>query len=379
MSKTGEKPIRVAHVIGKWVGGGLEAIVLNYYKYLDRSQVQFDFIVDIGSPRIPREEIEQLGGRIIIVPRYEDVFHYIRELARIFREENYTIVHSHINTMSVFPLCAAWISKVPIRIAHSHSTSNKKEKKKDFIKKCLRPLAKNFATDYFCCSELAGRWLFGNRTYNKGNVYLLRNAIDTGNFRFSQKSRVEKRNELQIKENQILIGHIGRFVTQKNHSFLIKVFQEIHRKNKETILVMVGEGPLLELMKQKVKELQLDEAVIFTGQRCDTNELYSAFDVLLLPSLYEGLPVVGVESQTAGLPCIMSDEITKEIKVLDSTKLLPFSLGAKRWAEEVLDSFVVVKRKDTSQILVENGFDIHCEAHKLEVKYKELLQREKLV
>lgn len=379
MRKTGEKPIRVAHVIGKWVGGGLEAIVLNYYKYLDRSQVQFDFIVDIGSPRIPREEIEQLGGRIIIVPRYEDVFHYIRELARIFREENYTIVHSHINTMSVFPLCAAWISKVPIRIAHSHSTSNKKEKKKDFIKKCLRPLAKNFATDYFCCSELAGRWLFGNRTYNKGNVYLLRNAIDTGNFRFSQKSRVEKRNELQIKENQILIGHIGRFVTQKNHSFLIKVFQEIHRKNKETILVMVGEGPLLELMKQKVKELQLDEAVIFTGQRRDTNELYSAFDVLLLPSLYEGLPVVGVESQTAGLPCIMSDEITKEIKVLDSTKLLPFSLGAKRWAEEVLDSFVVVKRKDTSQILVENGFDIHCEAHKLEVKYKELLQREKLV
>lgn len=379
MRKTGEKPIRVAHVIGKWVGGGLEAIVLNYYKYLDRSQVQFDFIVDIGSPRIPREEIEQLGGRIIIVPRYEDVFHYIRELARIFREENYTIVHSHINTMSVFPLCAAWISKVPIRIAHSHSTSNKKEKKKDFIKKCLRPLAKNFATDYFCCSELAGRWLFGNRTYNKGNVYLLRNAIDTGNFRFSQKSRVEKRNELQIKENQILIGHIGRFVTQKNHSFLIKVFQEIHRKNKETILVMVGEGPLLELMKQKVKELQLDEAVIFTGQRRDTNELYSAFDVLLLPSLYEGLPVVGVESQTAGLPCIMSDEITKEIKVLDSTKLLPLSLGAKRWAEEVLDSFVVVKRKDTSQILVENGFDIHCEAHKLEVKYKELLQREKLV
>ena len=379
MRKTGEKPIRVAHVIGKWVGGGLEAIVLNYYKYLDRSQVQFDFIVDIGSPRIPREEIEQLGGRIIIVPRYEDVFHYIRELARIFREENYTIVHSHINTMSVFPLCAAWISKVPIRIAHSHSTSNKKEKKKDFIKKCLQPLAKIFATDYFCCSELAGRWLFGNRTYNKGNVYLLRNAIDTGNFRFSQKSRVEKRNELQIKENQILIGHIGRFVTQKNHSFLIKVFQEIHRKNKETILVMVGEGPLLELMKQKVKELQLDEAVIFTGQRRDTNELYSAFDVLLLPSLYEGLPVVGVESQTAGLPCIMSDEITKEIKVLDSTKLLPFSLGAKRWAEEVLDSFVAVKRKDTSQILVENGFDIHCEAHKLEVKYKELLQREKLV
>ena len=268
---------------------------------------------------------------------------------------------------------------MPIRIAHSHSTSNKKEKKKDFIKKCLRPLAKNFATDYFCCSELAGRWLFGNRTYNKGNVYLLRNAIDTGNFRFSQKSRVEKRNELQIKENQILIGHIGRFVTQKNHSFLIKVFQEIHRKNKETILVMVGEGPLLELMKQKVKELQLDEAVIFTGQRRDTNELYSAFDVLLLPSLYEGLPVVGVESQTAGLPCIMSDEITKEIKVLDSTKLLPLSLGAKRWAEEVLDSFVAVKRKDTSQILVENGFDIHCEAHKLEVKYKELLQREKLV
>ena len=197
MSKTREKPIRVAHVIGKWVGGGLEAIVLNYYKYLDRSQVQFDFIVDIGSPRIPREEIEQLGGRIIIVPRYEDVFHYIRELARIFREENYTIVHSHINTMSVFPLCAAWISKVPIRIAHSHSTSNKKEKKKDFIKKCLRPLAKNFATDYFCCSELAGRWLFGNRTYNKGNVYLLRNAIDTGNFRFSQKSRVEKRKKIR--------------------------------------------------------------------------------------------------------------------------------------------------------------------------------------
>ncbi len=379
MNKILEKPIRVAHVIGKWVGGGLEAIVLNYYKHLDRSQIQFDFIIDIGSPRIPKEEIEKLGGNIIIVPQYEDTFRYINSLVKLFKEQKYSIVHSHINTMSVFPLFAAWYSNVPIRIVHSHSTSNKKEKKKDIMKKCLRPLSKWFATDYFCCSELAGRWLFGNRTYNQHKVYLLNNAIDTQHYQFNLLNRKIKRKELSLNQSQIVIGHIGRFVVQKNHDFLIKIFQEIHKKNEDTVLVMVGEGPLLEEMKQKVNRLNLSDCVIFTGQRDDTNQLYSAFDMLLLPSLYEGLPVVGVEAQTSGLLCVLSDDITKETKVLETTQLLSLSLDEKTWAQQSMSYFYGFQRKDTSQLLVEKGFDINYEAYKLERKYKELLQKSNII
>ena len=367
-----KEPIRVASVIGRYIGGGVEAVTINYYRNIDKNKVQLDFICDEDSTNIPYEEIEKMGGKVIIIPSYSKPFKYHKELKRVLKEGNYKIIHSNINTLSVFSLFAAKCAGVPVRIAHSHSTTNKKEKKKNLMKQILRPFSKVFATDYMCCSELAGRWLFGNKEYDKGNVYLLNNAIDLDKFKYNESLRKKKRKELGIKDDTLVIGHIGRFVAQKNHDFLIDIFNEIYKKNNNSILLLAGQGPLMEEIKNKVKDLNLDDNVKFLGQRNDANELYQAFDVFLLPSLYEGLPVVGVEAQASGLLCYLSDDMTKETKVLDITKFMSLNNTPEEWANNILDDVKKYKRIDTSKEMTAKNFNIKEEAKKLEEYYLNL-------
>lgn len=369
---TKEEPIRIPQIVGKWLGGGIEAVVISEYLAMDKSKIQFDFICDEDSTNIPYDLIEKNGGRVIIIPPYQKAFKYHKELKKVLKENNYKIVHSHISTMSVFSLFAAKCAGVPVRIAHSHSTTNKKEKKKNLMKLVLRPFSKVFATNYMCCSELAGRWLFGNKEYDKGNVYLLNNAIDLDKFKYDEKLRKKKRKELGIKDDTLVIGHLGRFVAQKNHDYLIDIFDEIHKKNNNSILLLAGQGPLMEDIKNKVKDLNLDDSVKFLGQRNDANELYQAFDVFLLPSLYEGLPVVGVEAQAAGLLCYLSDDMTKETKVLDITKFMSLNNTPEEWADNILDDVKKYKRIDTSKEMTAKNFNIKEEAKKLEEYYLNL-------
>ena len=373
--ETIEKPIRVASVIGRYIGGGVEAVTINYYRNIDKNKVQLDFICDEDSTNIPYKEIERMGGKVIIIPSYSKPFKYHKALKRVLKEGNYKIIHSNINTLSVFSLFAAKCAGVPVRIAHSHSTTNKKEKKKNLMKQVLRPFSKVFATDYMCCSELAGRWLFGDKEYDKGNVYLLNNAIDLDKFKYNESLRKMKRKELDIKDDTLVIGHIGRFVAQKNHDYLIDIFNEIHKKNNNSILLLAGQGPLMEDIKNKVKELNLDDSVKFLGQRNDANELYQAFDVFLLPSLYEGLPVVGVEAQAAGLLCYLSDDMTKETKVLDITKFMSLNNTPEEWANNILDDVKKYKRIDTSKEMTDKNFNIKEEAKKLEEYYLNLYNK----
>lgn len=369
-----DEPVRVAQIMGKWVGGGVESVVMNYYRYIDRTKIQFDFICDDDSTTIPYEEIEKLGGKVILIPPYQKILKYHNKLKKILKEGHYKIVHSHINTLSVFSLFAAKCAGVPIRIAHSHSTTNKKEKKKNLLKQVLRPFSKIYANKYMCCSELAGRWLFGNKEYDKGNVYLLNNAIDLDNFKYDEKIRKSKRKKLGIKNNTLVIGHIGRFVDQKNHRFLIDIFNEVHKKNNNSILLLAGQGPLMEEIKEKVNTLGLNDSVRFLGQRNDVNELYQAFDIFLLPSLYEGLPVVGIEAQAAGLLCVLSDDMTKETKVLDSTIFMSLNNTAEEWASVLLDKYSKYERKDTKEEISNNNFNIKVEGKKLENKYLGLIK-----
>lgn len=367
--KIKEEPIRIAHIMGKWLGGGVESVVMNYYRNIDRNKVQFDFICDEDSKYIPTDEIESLGGKVILIPPYQKPFKYHKELKKVLKEGNYKIVHSHISTMSFFSLWAAKSAKVPVRIVHAHSTTNKQEKKKNLMKQVLRPFSKVFANRYFCCSELAGRWLFGNKIYDQGKVYLLNNAIDVDKFKYNEKVRKEKRKELNIKDKDLVIGHIGRFVKQKNHEFLIDIFNEIHKQNKNTILLLAGEGPLKEEIEQKVKDLNLEKSVKFLGQRNDANELYQAMDAFVLPSLYEGLPVVGVEAQAAGLPCFFSTDMTKETKVLKTTKFIELTENPQKWASIILKELKNYKRTDTTKEITENNFNIEKESEKLEQNY----------
>lgn len=372
MGKSKEEPIRIAHIVGKWLGGGVEAVIMNYYRHIDRTKIQFDFLCDEDSTNIPYEEIEKIGGKVLLIPPYQDVVKYHKELKKVLQDGNYRVVHSHINTLSVFSLCAAKSAGVPVRIAHSHSTTNKKEKKKNLMKQVLRLFSKTFATDYMCCSELAGRWLFGDKEYNEENVYLLNNAIDLEKFKYDESLRKKKRKELGIKNSTLVIGHIGRFVAQKNHDFLIDIFNEIHKQNADSILLLAGQGPLVDDIKNKVKELRLEDNVKFLGQRKDANELYQAFDVFLLPSLYEGLPVVGVEAQAVGLLCYLSDDMTKETKVLDTTKFMSLNDNANEWASNILRDINKYKRIDTSKEMTAKNFNIKEEAKKLEEYYLKL-------
>ena len=367
------KSIRIAHIIGKWIGGGVEAVVMNYYRHIDKDKIQFDFICDNDSTNIPYEEIEKLGGKVILVPPYQKIFSYSKELTKIFKENKYKIVHSHINALSVFPLRIAKKCDVKVRIAHSHSTSNKKEWKKTLIKNILRPFSKVYATDYFACSELAGRWLFGDKTFNDKKVTIINNAIDLDKFKYNQEIRNIKRKELGINDDNLVIGHIGRFVAQKNHTFLIDIFNEVVKLNNKAMLLLVGQGPLENEIKEKVKSLNLENNVKFLGQRNDVNKLYQMFDVFLLPSLYEGLPVVGVEAQATGLRCILSDAMTKETKVLKSTKFISLEEKEKKWAKEILKKRKGINRKEVRKEIIKSGFDIIKESLKLQnnyIKYK---------
>ncbi|MGN0983628.1 MAG: glycosyltransferase family 1 protein, partial [Gemmiger sp.] len=305
-------PIRVAQVLNRMDSGGIEAVVLNYYRHIDRSKVQFDFYFAEGSTFPQRAELEALGAGIYPIPPYTEVAAYQRVLQGAFRARRYSIVHAHLSTMSVFPLFAAWRAGIPVRICHNHSTANLGEGKKTLLKYLLRPFNKIFATHWFACGEAAGRWMCGDRAFDAGRVNVMPNAIDTARFAYDDAARAALRRELNIPPDAFVVGHVGRFTFAKNHRFLIDLFAALHKSCPDARLLLVGEGELAQEIRCQVKDLGLENSVVFTGVRRDVHKLYSAMDVFCLPSHYEGMPVVAWEAQANGLPCVLSDRMTAE-------------------------------------------------------------------
>ena len=329
------EPLRIAQVLNRMDSGGIESVVMNYYRHIDRNRIQFDFYFAANSTFPQREELERLGAGVFLVPPYNHPFAYHQTLYHAFKKRKYAIVHAHLSTMSVFALFAAWRAGVPVRICHNHTTAHWGEGKKTLLKYILRPFNKLFATDYFACGEKAGRWMYGNRCFNAGRVHVMPNAIDTKKYEFDQDARVRLRNELNIPQNAFVVGHVGRFMYQKNHPFLLQVFKEVLRLRENAFLLLVGEGELQETIRQSVREQGLEDKVVFTGARQDVSKLYSAMDVFCLPSFYEGLPVVALEAQANGLPCVFSDRMTEEI--LLTSKAVQLALDdPERWARTVL-------------------------------------------
>lgn len=368
----GQQPIRVAHIVGKMVGGGVEAFIMNYYRNIDRTKVQFDFIIDSDSKVVPKEEIEKLGGRIIIVPPYQKVFSYIKELRKILNENKYKIVHSHLNSLSVIPLFGACLAKVPVRIAHSHSTTNIKEWKKNLFKNILRPFSKVFATHYFACSEHAGRWLFGNRTFNNGKVKIITNAIDIEKFDYNIQIREKFREKLNV-EGKIVIGHIGRFVKQKNHEYLIEIFAKAKKINNNLILLLIGEGPLENKIKNEVEKLGLSDSVLFLGVVNDVYNYLQVMDCFAFPSLYEGLGIVLIEAQCNGLTCLCSKEIPEEARMSSSFKKIDIN-NQEEWIKNICEPNNY-KRYDYKDVIKKNGYDIKKEANLIEKEYIKLFMK----
>lgn len=363
-----QKPIRVAQIVGKMVGGGVESVVMNYYRHIDRSKVQFDFLVDEDSTCVPEEEITSLGGRVFRVPPYQHPIRYRHELIRLMREQQWPIVHSNINTLSVFPLSAAKKAGVPVRIAHSHSTMGKGEFAKNAMKLALRPFANVYPTVRFACGHYAGEWLFGKNH----DFTVIPNAIELDKFRFDPTVRQETRKELGIADDTFLIGHVGRFMPQKNQTFLVDLLADLLPSRSNTMLVFVGEGPDKAEVQQHAEELSVAEHVMFLGQRSDVNRLYQAFDVFCLPSLYEGLCLVGVEAQRAGLPCLFSDAITREVDVTGTSRFMPID-SYEEWSSSI-SALEPGTRIDSSDKAF-SDYDISENARKLTSMYLKLFEK----
>lgn len=331
-----EKPLRIALVLNRMDSGGIEATVMNYYRHIDRSKVQFDFYFTEGSSFPQREELEAMGAGIYPIPSYFKVLQYHKALISAFKNRKYQIVHVHMSTMSVFPLIAAWIAGVPCRVCHAHSTAHWGEGFRTMLKYILRPFCKWFATDLFACGERAGRWMYGDRLFEKGAVRVIKNAIENERFVFDAEARVALRKEFNISDDSFVVGHVGRFVYPKNHLFLLEIFAEVLKRKPTAQLMLVGEGELEQNIREKAKELGIMDSIIFTGVRRDVAKMYSAMDAFCQPSLYEGMSLVGWEAQSNGLACLLSNRITTEAVLSKDAIQLPLT-DASAWAERLIE------------------------------------------
>ena len=345
-----KEPIRVLQIVGIACNGGVEAVVLNYYRHMDKSKVQFDFVVHKHPEENFVAEVKKGGGRLYeVTPYTQNIFAFTHEIYRIIKDGNYDIVHSNMNSMSGFPLFAAWLAGAKVRILHNHTTDAKTEGLRTILKRVLRPFAKMFANRYWACSNLAGEWMYGKKAVQSGKITIIPNAIDLEKFAFNPDKRKLLRQKLGL-ENKFVLGHIGRFVYQKNHSFLIDVFAEVVKVKPEARLMLVGDGELRKTIEEKVVSLGLQDKVLFLGNRNDVADLYNAMDIFLLPSHYEGLPVVGVEAQANGLKCLFSDKVTEECLLTDNVYFIDINQKVKDWVAEIMKTKIDYDRNGIENI-----------------------------
>lgn len=358
-----EKTIRVLHIVTNMSYGGLENLLMNYYRNIDRDIIQFDFLTHFSEKQDFEEEIKRLGGKLFIIrPLNPFSIKYRRDLEIFFTDHpEYRIVHCHLNCMSGLPLSIAKKCGVPIRIAHSH-TDNQNINLKYPIKMIYRMRISRYATDLFACSKVAGEWMFLGKPYR-----ILTNAIDSKKFSYDYiKSRYEKK-KINA-EKSLIIGHVGQFRKEKNQIFLIDVLCELLKCDENALLIFVGKGEEMLSVQKRARNLGIDKKVLFLGARQDVAEIMQMFDVFAFPSLHEGLGVVAIEAQAAGLPCVISDKVPLECKITDEVYQLPLNGFTKEWAYTILKASEK-QRKNNYEIVKEKGYDILENAKWLERYY----------
>lgn len=368
--------IRVLHIVGSMNRGGIQAFIMNVYRNIDRNKIQFDFLLSTDKECDYNAEIQRLGGKIFsILPRKQGFLKNRKSLDYFFSQHpEYRIIHQHVSSLSyVEPLKIAEKYGVHIRIVHGHSTKEGGSLIHKYIHRWNQLKINSYATDYFACSELVAKWLYGKVGYNSRRFTVINNGIEVERFAYSPEIRKNIRNELGI-QNNFVIGHVGRFAYPKNHEFLIDVFKEVIGLNPSFLLLLVGDGEKKPFIEQKVADLKLSDNVIFLGDRNDISHLLQAMDVFVFPSHYEGLPVALVEAQTAGLPCLISDNITDEIVITDLINKLSLNTENRIWAEKILEFVESYERKDTQQDIRQSGYDISETIKSLEIIYTQSLQ-----
>lgn len=360
---------RIAIIAGVLHSGGKRNLIMEYYRHIDRSEVQFDFICDSDSNGIPEKEITELGGKVYKVAPYKQIIPHLRETYRILKANKYEVMHAFDNTLNIFPMFLGWLAGVKVRISESISKGDKNEKK-TLIKYALRPFSHWFATDFMANSIDCGIWQFGRRTYEKGKISIFKTVINAGANAFDAGLRQTTREKFGLND-KVVYGFIGRYVPQKNPLFLIDIFAKIARKQENALLVMIGFGELGEEMHSRINGLGLADKVVDLGRRDDIKQFYNAFDAFLLPSLYEGMPVVGIEAQCAGLPIFFSKNITEETTASELAYYIGLEESPDVWAEEIIEKTkanMPIRRSHTDDIK-KNGFDSYSEARRLQEFY----------
>ena len=373
------KKIRVLHILDELNTGGAERIVVSYFQNIDRDRFQWDFIItryaDPNKKGLLEPIVEELGGKIYRVTRKrKNYIKNITETAKIIKNGNYDIVHSHLDELSAYYLSAAKKAGVPVRICHSHLAGADRGKAVELLCRYLKPKLEKTVTDRFACGIEAGKALWGAEAVADGNVHIMRNAIRTDKFYFNQAIRERVRTNLGIAD-RFVIGTVGRLSYQKNSTFLIEIMKELHKMQSTAILLIVGEGDQRTAMEDLVSRYELQDNVVFLGGRNDVNEIMMGLDAFLLPSRFEGLPIVLIEAQCTGLPCLVSDRVTREVKVNGNVRYLPIDNAEKLWAEESIIVSQKDKRENAVSQIKEAGYEITTAAKDLEIYYSEALRR----
>ncbi|MBS5937912.1 glycosyltransferase family 1 protein [Clostridium sp.] len=362
------EPIRILHVVQRMEAAGIQSFIMNMYRKINREKVQFDFLVHYTTPQFFDEEIEELGGKIYRLSFREDynIIKYYKELNKFFKEHNeYKVIHGHMHTLGGIYFHVAKKNNIPIRIAHAH-TSGIQNNSKKYVKKIMNKFFPKDANILLACSQKAGEYMFGDLCFE-----VINNAIVLDNFIFSQNIRDKIRKELNLND-KFVIGNVGRMEIEKNQKLSIEIFENIHKKYPNSILLLVGTGSMFDEIKKIVEEKNLENCVLLLGNRKDVSELYQAMDVFLMPSLYEGLGIVCVEAQASGTPVVCTSNLPKELNITPLIYRVSLNDSLEKWVNEIEQAYNNEhKHSDMKEEIIRANYDMVNLAKKMQNFYIE--------
>lgn len=363
---------RVLNVIGGLNIGGAENSAMNICRYIDKQQFQYDYLVFGDEEGLYEKEALQNGAKIIKIPFAKNGYSlYCKNISNLLKEQKYDAIHVNTLWNSGLVLFIAKLHNVPVRICHSHSTESSQNETLVYkgYTSIMRKLITFSSTKLVACGQQAGEYLYGKKRYLSKGVTLY-NGIDIDSYRFNQEKRDLVRENLSLESNDTLLGHVGRLAPVKNHSFILDIFEEMAALDSTIYLMLVGDGPDIQKIKDRIKHSGLEKRIFMMGNRLDVNELLFAMDVVLFPSLYEGFPVTLIEAQATALPCLISDQVTKEANLIASSKFLPINQGTEIWKETIYELIQKnVKREQVSIEKIIKNFEVENIVKKMERLY----------
>ena len=353
---------RLLCILSGMNAGGAETFLMKVYRQMDKTRYQMDFCINVPDKCFYEDEIISLDGKIYRIPsKSENAARFAKALGDLVREEKYEyVLRITSNAAGFWDLKIAKDAGAKVCIARSSNSSDGEGWKAKLVHLACGLLYRSYADVKIAPSDLAAEYTFGKKAVQQGLVHTLHNAIDLDAYRFRQEDRESVQKELGL-EGKLVIGHVGRFNRQKNHLFLLEIFREILTLQENAVLVLVGKGELEQQIRERANELGIADKLVFTGVRSDVPRLLSAMDVFVFPSFYEGMPNTVIEAQATGLPCIISDTITKEANITGLVKYLPLSLPGAAWAQKAVDASSIC-RKDTRQDFIDHKYDIQSAA-----------------